>query len=79
VVALVPAGVVTVTSTMEAAWGGEMAVSRVGELTVKLVAGVEAKLTALAPVKPAPVTATELPPTTGPDSGLTPLTDGAAS
>ena len=55
-----------------------MAVSWVNELTVKLVAALEPKSTALAPVKPVPVTMTELATDTGP-TGLTPLTVGAAS
>ena len=46
---------------------------------MKLVAGVEPKSTALAPVKPVPVTMTELATDTGPETGLTPLTVGAAS
>ncbi len=64
---------------MEADWAGETAVICVDELTVKLAAGVEAKLTALAPRKPVPVKMTVLLPATGPASGLTAVTDGAAS
>ena len=77
--ALVPLGVVTVTSTVPAPPTGETAVSWVNELTVKLVAALEPKSTALAPVKPVPVTMTELATDTGPETGLTPLTVGAAS
>ena len=58
---------------------GETTVIEVAEPTVKLVAGVEPKSTALAPVKPVPVTMTELATDTGPETGLTPLTVGAAS
>ena len=68
-------GVVTVTSTVPVP---------AGELTVRLVAltalievpGVEPKSTAVAPVKPVPVTVTEVPPPAGPLVGLTPVTVG---
>ncbi len=58
---------------------GETTVIEVAEPTVKLVAGVEPKSTALAPVKPVPVMMTDGPPASGPATGLTPLTVGAAS
>ena len=45
--------------------------------TVKLLAGVEPKLTAVAPVKPVPVIVTTVPPATGPEVGLRPETVGA--
>ena len=35
------------------------------------------KLTAVAPVKPVPVTVTDVPPVLGPEVGLTPVTVGA--
>ncbi len=66
--ALVPEGVVTVTSTVPAP-AGEVAVMLVAQLTVKLVAAVGPKLTALAPVKPVPVMVTEVPPVPAPSSG----------
>ena len=75
-VALVPPGVVTVTSTVPAPTG-EVAVMPVGLLTVKLAAAVVPNLTALAPVKPVPVIATEVLPVVGPEAGLTPVTVGA--
>ncbi len=47
-------------------------------LTVKLVAAVVPKLTALAPVKPVPVTVTEVPPVLGPELGARLVTLGPA-
>ena len=41
----------------------------VGEMTVKAVAAVAPKLTAVAPVKPVPVMVTVVPPVAGPGSG----------
>jgi hypothetical protein len=70
---------VTVTSTVPAACGGEVTVIDVSELTVKLVAGTLPKFTAVAPVKPVPVTVTVVPPPVVPELGLTPVTDGAAA
>ena len=78
-VALVPPGVVTVTSTVPAVPAGAVAVIWVALLTVKLVAAVAPKLTALAPVKLVPVIVTEVPPAVGPAVGLTPVTVGAAT
>jgi hypothetical protein len=46
-------------------------------LTVKLDAAVVPNLTALAPVKPVPVIATDVLPALGPELGLTPVTVGA--
>ncbi len=56
--ALVPPGVVTVTSTVPAVPAGAVAVMLVALLTVKLVAAVEPNLTAVAPVKLVPVIVT---------------------
>ena len=78
-VALVPPIVVTVMSTVPAAWAGEVAVMDVALLTVKLVAAVPPKLTALAPVNPVPVIVTDVPPVDGPLSGLTLVTVGAST
>ncbi len=75
---LVPLGVVTVTSTAPAASAGAVAVTEVGEAAV-MVPAVAPNFTALAPVKLVPVMVTEVPPTNGPDSGLTPVTVGAVS
>ena len=77
-VALVPPdGVVTVTSTIPAASGGEVAVTCVDESTVKEAAGVVPKSTAAAPVKSYPLMVTEAPPAVDPYDGDTPVTEGA--
>src|SRR5437016_1050771 len=74
-VALVPPGVVTITSTVPVP-AGATAVIDVVEMTVKLVAGAEPKLTAVAPLKFVPVTLTDVPPTAGPIVGLSFVTFG---
>lgn len=71
VVALVPLGVVTVTSTAPAECAGTVAVNVVPEATLKFVAGVEPKATAETLVKPEPVSVTVFPPDTGPLDGET--------
>ena len=76
-VALVPAGVVTVTSTAPTAWGAVVAVIVVGLTTVKSAAGVAPNRTAVAPVKDEPMIVTVVPPTVGPLLGETPVTTGA--
>jgi hypothetical protein len=68
--------VVTVTSTVPVP-AGAVALMLVALLTVKLEAAVVPNLTALAPVKPMPVIATEVLPALGPEVGLTPVTVGA--
>jgi hypothetical protein len=79
-VALVPAGVVTVMSTVPWASAGEMAaVIEVPEVTVKPVAALAPKLTAVAALKFAPVMATEVPPVVYPLVGVTMVTIGALS
>jgi hypothetical protein len=60
VVAEVPLGPVTVTSTVPVP-AGTVAVMEVSEPTVKLVAGVVPKFTAVAPVNPPPTTFTTVP------------------
>jgi hypothetical protein len=77
-VALVPPAVVTVTLTVPLP-DGEVAVMELELLTVKVAAAVFPNLTALVPVKPVPVTVTEVPPPDGPEEGLTELTVGAAT
>ena len=67
----------TVTSTVPAP-GGEVAVIEVAEFTVKLVALVAPNFTAVAPVKPFPVMATDVPPSAVPDVGEIDVTVGAA-
>jgi hypothetical protein len=75
-VADVPAGVVTVTSTTPAVPAGLIAVIEVGETTVTPVAALAPKSTAVAPVKPVPVIVTSVPPAVVPEVGLTPETVG---
>ena len=65
-VALVPTGVLTVTSTVPAPSGGALAVTEVAELNTTLVAGSEPKLTPLRSVRSVPVMVTEVPPDSGP-------------
>ncbi|HEY3815051.1 MAG TPA: hypothetical protein VGL66_17675, partial [Caulobacteraceae bacterium] len=57
---------------------GETAVSVVALVTEKLVAATPPKVTAVAPVKPEPVTVTVVPPVEGPLVGLTRVTAGTA-
>ena len=68
---------VTVTLTVPDP-AGAVAVICVALLTVKLAAGLPPKLTAVAPVKPVPVTVTLLPPAAPPEAGATDVTLGAA-
>ncbi len=78
-VAEVPPGVVTVTSTAPAVPAGAVAVREVADTTVKPVAAVDPKVTAVAPVKPVPVTVTLVPPAVGPEPGANAVTVGAAA
>jgi hypothetical protein len=71
----VPAGVVTVTSWTPLP-AGLTTVTELALTTVTLVAGAVPKRTAVAPVKPVPMIATEVPPAAGPDVGLRPVTVG---
>ena len=75
-VVLVPAGVVTVTSTVPAP-RGDVAVMLVALLTVKVAPAVP-KLTAVAPLKAVPVKVTEVPPAAWPEVGPMEVTVGAA-
>jgi hypothetical protein len=77
-VAEVPPGVVTVTSTTPASPAGEVAVMLVSLATVNEIAALDPKLTAVAPVYPVPVIVTAVPPATGPDAGATTVTVGEA-
>ena len=72
-----PPGVVTVRVTGPAGPAGATAVICVGETTVKEVAGVVPKVTAVAPVRLTPVRVTVFPPEMGPWLGTTPLRAGA--
>ena len=67
----VPFGVVTVIAAAPAVPGGATAVIDVAEFTVKLVAGIAAKSTAVAPDRPVPLIVTVAPPAAGPLAGLT--------
>ena len=91
-VADVPPGVVTVTSTVlpiELVMVGEVAVIVVAETTVTPVAAALPKWTAVAPVKLEPVIVTAVPPgvvveavldvTEGPEAGVTAVTTGPAA
>ena len=75
---LVPAGVVTVTSTVPVP-AGDIAVIDEAEATWKLWAGVEPKSTAFAPVNPEPVMVTWVPPPVEPLDGETLMTSGGAA
>ncbi len=77
-VALVPLGVVTVTSTVPGAPLGAVAVIEVGEVAV-MVAAFEPKSTALTATKSVPVMLTVVPPAGSPAAGLTEVTAGASS
>ena len=66
-----PPGVTTSTATAPAAFTGVTAVIDVALFTVKLVALVLPKRTAVAPVKSVPVIVTVVPPAVGPLFGLT--------
>ena len=68
-----PAGVVTVTSTMPEADSGVTTVMELEDLTVKLTA-VEPKLTLVAPMKLLPLSVTAVHPPEGPCAGVTLLT-----
>lgn len=74
-VAEVPTGVVTVTSTVPVPeW--LVTVIVLSLTTTTLVPAFAPKLTAVAPVKPEPMTVTDVPPANGPDTGLTLATTG---
>ena len=78
-VALVPTGVVTVTSAMPDP-AGEVTLREVGELTLTPVPALAPKLTVVAPAtKPVPVTLTEVLPPATPVTGLTAVTVGTAA
>jgi len=73
---LVPPAVVTATLTLPAGLAGLLAVTWVGESTVKLVAAVPPKLTDVVPERLVPVTVTDVPPAVGPLVGAIPVTVG---
>ena len=77
-IVLVPPGVVTVTSTVPLP-AGEVAVIDVALLTVNDAALALPNLTAVAPVRLAPVMVTLVPPAVGPLFGEIDVTDGAVA
>jgi hypothetical protein len=76
-VALVPPGVVAVRSTRPLP-AGATAVMLVALFTVKLLAAVAPKLTAVVPLRLVPVMVTLVPPAPGPELGLMLVIVGAA-
>src|SRR5450755_3250764 len=72
----VPPGATTVTSTVADTCTGAVTVRDVSEATTREVPGVAPKLTAVAPVKPLPVTVIVGPPASGPRLGETAETTG---
>src|SRR5262245_36430777 len=72
----VPFELVTATSTVPAACGGGVTVTVVGSTATRLAAGTPPNVTALAPVKPAPLMVTLPPPPRKPVPGLTDSTVG---
>jgi hypothetical protein len=76
VVVLVPAGVVTVTSTVPAACAGAVAWSSVAETNVTDVAGMPPNETVAPAMKCRPVIVTVVPPAAGPPVGEMPETRG---
>ena len=76
--ALVPTGVVTLISTIPAP-AGEVAVIEVALFTVKFVAALFPKFTAVASKKLVPVIVTVVPPAGEPTPGLIPVTLGVPS
>nr|WP_236565559.1 MULTISPECIES: hypothetical protein [Nocardia] len=75
---LVPPAVVTVMSTVPEPVGAT-ALIRVGEITVKEAVGAPPKRTAVVPVRAVPSRTTVLPPVSGPESGATVASAGAAT
>jgi hypothetical protein len=73
----VPLEVVTVTSTVPAAWGGTTAVRSVVELTMNAVAGVVPKRTSVTPAKFVPEMVRTVPPAVEPDVVPIAVTVGA--
>ena len=70
---------VTLMSTVPRDSGGEVAVTEVGLSTVKVVAATVPNLTPVTPTKLVPVMVTDVPPTEGPELGLTAVTVGGVT
>jgi hypothetical protein len=64
--ALVPPGAVILTSTVPAAWAGDLTRILVGETTVRFVPAIAPKVTAVAPENPLPVMVTSVFPEVDP-------------
>ena len=75
----VPPAVVTLTFTAPATWGLVLAWTTVGLVTVKDVAAVAPKWTAVAPMNPVPVILTVVPPLVVPDVGVSEVTVGVGA
>jgi hypothetical protein len=75
----VPEGVVTVMSTIPAAWGGAVAMTWVSDSTVKLLAAWLPNDTCVAPVKLVPVILMTAPPAVLPDAGVMADTAGTGA
>jgi hypothetical protein len=74
---LLPPADATRTSTVPAAWAGDIAVIEVG-LSIVNEAVFGPNSTTVAPVKSVPVMVTEVPPVVGPDAGAIEVTVGTA-
>ena len=79
VTAEVPPGVVTRTSTVPTARAGLVTRRVVAETRTTLLVVVGPNCTAVARVRPVPVSVTVDPPAVGPDAGEMPVTTGTAS
>ena len=75
----VPPAVVTLTFTVPATWALVTALTTVGLVTVKDVAVVVPKWTAVAPMNPVPVILTVVPPLVVPDVGVSEVTVGVGA
>ena len=74
-----PPGVVTVTVAAPATPAGAVAVTDVADTTTTFVAAFAPNFTPVAPVRFVPVIVTDVPPATGPLTGLSAVTVGAAT
>jgi hypothetical protein len=74
---LVPASLVTCTSTTPSGSAGVVAMIWVSDMTRKLVAGSDPNVTPVANASPSPTTSTSSPPRVLPKVGLTSVTAGA--
>ena len=77
--ALVPSGVVTVTSTVPALPAGAVALIVLGETMSNWVAAANPKATDVAPAKLPPLIVTTVPPSVGPLAGSSAVTNGTGA